>query len=227
MSELHGNHFPGESTAYRAARNALLLEEIELRKLSEQIAEKRRALPLGGKVPENYAFTIASDNRRAIGTALSLADCFQGGKDILVIYTLMYGPAADSACPMCSAFLDGLNGETRHLTDRVNLMIAAKSPADKLQALVKERGWDQLSFVSTDGTSFHQDYISESPEGHQWPMMHVFKKTDAGVFHTYSTELFYYRSEWSFDPRHVDSMWGLWNVLDLTPEGRGSAYPSL
>lgn len=227
MSDLHENHFPGESTAYREARNTLLLEEIELRKLSEQIAEKRRALPLGGKVPDNYSFTVASDNKRTIGATLSLTDCFQDEKDILVLYTLMYGPDAEHACPMCSAFLDGINGETRHLTDRVNLLIAAKSPADKLQALVKERGWDQLSFISTNGTNFHQDYLSESPEGQQWPMMHVFRKTEEGIFHTYSTELFYYRSDWPSDPRHVDTMWGLWNILDLTPEGRGSDYPSL
>lgn len=227
MSEFHENHFPGESPAYREARNALLLEEIELRKLNERIAEKRRALPLGGKVPENYVFTIASDNNCATGTALSLTDCFQRNRDTLVIYTLMYGPAAENACPMCSAFLDGLNGETRHLTDRVNLWIAAKSPAEKLRALVKERGWDQLSFISTNGTNFHQDYISESVEGQQWPMMHVFKKTAEGVFHTYSTELFYYQSDWPNDPRHVDTLWGLWNILDLTPDGRGSEYPSL
>jgi predicted dithiol-disulfide oxidoreductase (DUF899 family) len=29
-------------------------------------------------------------------------------------------------------------------------------------------------------------------------------------------------------PRHVDSMWPLWNVFDTTPEGRGTDwYPSL
>ncbi|MCG8493511.1 MAG: DUF899 family protein [Sneathiellales bacterium] len=227
MSDLHSNHFPGESTAYRQARNELLQEEIELRKLSEQIAEKRRALPLGGEVQENYEFTVASDNKQATGTVLSFDKCFEEGKETLVLYTLMYGPEAEQACPMCSAFLDGINGETRHLTDRVNFLIAAKSPAERLGALIKERGWDQLSFMSTFGTSFHQDYLSESPDGQQWPMMHVFKKTDKGIFHTYSTELFYYRSDWPGDPRHVDTMWGLWNILDLTPEGRGASYPAL
>ena len=49
-------HYPNESVEYRAARNALLDDEIALRAQIEAVAAKRRALPLGGEVPEDYVF---------------------------------------------------------------------------------------------------------------------------------------------------------------------------
>src|ERR1700761_5400223 len=48
--------YPNESTEYRAARNALLNDEIALRAQIETVAAKRRALPMGGKVPQDYVF---------------------------------------------------------------------------------------------------------------------------------------------------------------------------
>ena len=39
---------PNESAEYRAARTALLAEEIELRRHIERVAAQRRALPPGG-----------------------------------------------------------------------------------------------------------------------------------------------------------------------------------
>ena len=48
--------FPGESAEYRAARDRLLEQEIELRRAMEAVAASRRALPPGGPVPEDYVF---------------------------------------------------------------------------------------------------------------------------------------------------------------------------
>ena len=48
--------FPNESDEYRRARDALLAEEIQLRRHLERVAEQRRALPPGGKVPKDYEF---------------------------------------------------------------------------------------------------------------------------------------------------------------------------
>ena len=47
-------HFPNESADYRKARNALLVEEIELRRAIERVASQRRALPEGGKLPQDF-----------------------------------------------------------------------------------------------------------------------------------------------------------------------------
>jgi predicted dithiol-disulfide oxidoreductase (DUF899 family) len=48
--------FPGESAAYRAARNALLAEEMALRRQIERVSAQRRTLLMGGPVREDYVF---------------------------------------------------------------------------------------------------------------------------------------------------------------------------
>jgi predicted dithiol-disulfide oxidoreductase (DUF899 family) len=70
---------PTESAAYRQARNALLAEEIELRRHTERVAELRRALPPGGEVKQDYGF---------VGEAgpVTLARLF-GDKDTLFVYS--------------------------------------------------------------------------------------------------------------------------------------------
>src|ERR1700745_2632342 len=82
------SHFPNESAEYRSARNALLAEEIELRRNIEHVAALRRALPLGGKVPEDYSFESPN------GT-VHLSDLF-GDKQTLVVYSMMFGPQRKS-----------------------------------------------------------------------------------------------------------------------------------
>src|ERR1700761_5902059 len=77
-------HFPNESAAYREARNALLVEEIKLRRHLEQVAAMRRQLPPGGEVKKPYRFE--GENGPA-----TLADLF-GDKDTLIVYSYMFGP---------------------------------------------------------------------------------------------------------------------------------------
>lgn len=59
------------------------------------------------------------------------------------------------------------------------------------------------------------------------PSLNVFSKTPDGIFHSYHTEVMFADAESGQDPRHIDMMWPLWNMLDLTPEGRGDWYLSL
>ena len=84
-------HFPNESAEYRAARNALLAEEIELRRQIERVAGQRRALPPGGWLAKDFEFISES------GPA-SLASLF-GEKDTLMVYSMMYGPQRKGPCP--------------------------------------------------------------------------------------------------------------------------------
>ena len=55
-------HFPNESPEYRAARNALLAEADRATPPNplERVAEQRRALPPGGEIPQDFAFTSES-----------------------------------------------------------------------------------------------------------------------------------------------------------------------
>jgi predicted dithiol-disulfide oxidoreductase (DUF899 family) len=74
-----GIAFPGESAEYRAARNRLLEQEIELRRNTEAVAAARRELPSGGVVPEDYVFQgIAADGT---STDVRLSELFAPGKD--------------------------------------------------------------------------------------------------------------------------------------------------
>ena len=42
--------------------------------------------------------------------AVVRGELFAEGLDSLLIYGFMFGPDMDDACPMCTAFLDSLNG---------------------------------------------------------------------------------------------------------------------
>src|ERR1700751_5804572 len=77
--------FPRESSAYRGARNQLLEAEDELRRLNEQVAAQRRALPAGGLLAEDYVFESAAD-----GSEVRFSELFAPGKNTLVIYHMMF-----------------------------------------------------------------------------------------------------------------------------------------
>src|SRR5688572_23913389 len=99
---LHDVRFPGETADYRAARNRLLQSEIALRRQTEAVAAQRRALPPGGVVPEDYSFAAADG-------PVKLSELF-GARSVLALYSFMYGPLMERACPACTSILDGLEG---------------------------------------------------------------------------------------------------------------------
>src|SRR5260370_2615709 len=129
-------HFPNESPEYRQARNALLAEEIELRRHIEHVAALRRALPLGGGIPEDYTFEGHDGTVR-------LSHLF-GDKDTLVVYSMMFGPQPERACPMCTTILTSWEGTARNLRERVALAVTARSPLHRLLDFTKEPGWQHL-----------------------------------------------------------------------------------
>src|SRR4029077_12907951 len=116
---------PNESATYREARQALLVEEIELRRQMEHVAEIRRRLPPGGEVPVDYGF-VAED-----GTAVTLSGLF-GEHDTLVLYSYMFGPERDAPCPMCTSFMGGLDHKIADISQRVAVAFVARSPIDRL-----------------------------------------------------------------------------------------------
>ena len=218
--------FPGESDEYRRARDELLKAEMELRRHVEQVAALRRTLPSGGQAPEDYVFEeggASLDDRSTVRT-IRLSHLFDPGKNTLVLYSFMYGPQMSHACPMCTSFLDALEGNAPHLQQRVSLAVVARSPIERIREHARARGWRHLRLLSSAKNSYHPDYHGEAADGSQLPMMNVFTKPDGEVRHFYATEALFARSEPGHDPRHIDLMWPLWNVLDLTPEGRGTDW---
>jgi predicted dithiol-disulfide oxidoreductase (DUF899 family) len=220
---LHAVRFPGESAAYREARNDLLRAEIELRQKLEDVAAQRRNLPMGGAVKEDYVFEEIGRGGAVVETRLS--DLFAPGKDSLVIYSFMYGPDMQQACPMCTSFLDGADRYALHVTQRVNFVVVAKSPPARLQAWAQERGWSRLRLLSSARNTYNRDYVAENPEGQQIPACNVFRRTLGGIFHFWAAEMLY--APLKGHPRHVDLLWPVWSYFDLTPEGRGDFMPRL
>lgn len=213
--------FPNEGKAYRTARQKLLREELALRRHVEKVAKARRKLPPGGKVPQDYVFDSEEGPVR-------LSQLFRNG-DTLIAYSFMYGPKATAPCPMCSSFLDGLNGNAKHIAQRTNLVVIAKSPLPRILEFAAARSWKNLRLLSSAGNSYNLDYRGEDEKGAQWPMMNVFVRRKGVILHSWASELMGGAKE---DPgqnaRHNDLMWPLWNAFDLTPEGRGKDwYPKL
>lgn len=231
--------FPNESAAYRAARNALLVEEAALRQHAEAVAAQRRALPPGGAVTADYVFERIGAT--GLPERVGMADLF-GAHRTLVLYSFMYGPERDRPCPMCTVLLDSVEGAARHIDQRAALYIVAKSPLARLVAWARERGWDHMRFLSTAGNGYSADYFGDSakvpadiraqrdPDGSpDWDetMLNVFRLEDGTVRHFWGSELVWAPTEGGADHRAGDSLTALWGLLDFTPEGRGAFRPKL
>jgi predicted dithiol-disulfide oxidoreductase (DUF899 family) len=212
--------FPNESPEYRQARDALLAEEIELRRHIERVAEQRRALPPGGQVTRPYRF----EGER--GT-LSLADLFDD-KQTLVTYNYMFGPQRQRPCPMCTSLLSAWDGEARDVEQRVALAIIARSPIERLVTFKQERGWQNLRLYCDTSGEFSRDYHALSPEGAEGPAFTVFERRDAVIRHFWSGEMGPESADPGQDPRGAPDLMPIWTIFDSTREGRGTNwYPKL
>jgi predicted dithiol-disulfide oxidoreductase (DUF899 family) len=238
--ETVGITFPGESREYRTARERLLEQEIELRRAMEAVAAARRDLPPGGEVPEDYVFQgAAADGTQ---TDVTLSELFDSGKESLVIYSFMFprdpgderpGPASgqtallkleEGPCPSCVALLDQLDGAAEHATPLVNLAVVAKAPLARVLTFAGERDWRRLRLLSSAGNTYNRDYLAETEEGAQRPMLNVFHRAGGVIRHFWGSELFYAPTDPGQDPRHVGTLEPVWNLLDFTPDGRPSDW---
>ena len=217
----NGVTFPNESADYRRARNALLAEEIELRRHIERVAAQRRALPPGGQVTGHYRF------QGEAGSPLDLASLF-GDKDTLVVYSYMFGPQRERPCPMCTSLLGAWNGEARDIGQRVALAVVARSPIERLAAFRKERGWHDLKlYCDTDG-QYSRDYHGINSEGGEDGAINVFTRRDGTIRHFWGGEMGSGTEDPGQDPRGAPDPMPIWNIFDMTPEGRGTDwYPRL
>jgi predicted dithiol-disulfide oxidoreductase (DUF899 family) len=232
--------FPGESAEYRAARDRLLEQEIELRRATETVAAARRALPPGGAVEQDYVF-------QGIGSAgtptnVALSELFAPGKDSLVIYNFMFprdpgdtapGPTTgqtallrleEGPCPSCVALLDQLDGAVEHAEQHVNVVAVAKTSLGRLHTFAVERGWRKLRLLSSAANTYNRDYHGETRDAMQRPMLNVFHRDGDTIRHFWGSELFYAPTDRDQDPRHVGTIEPLWNLFDFTREGRPSDW---
>ena len=210
MSELR---YPNESQAYRDAREALLKDEQELVAHKKALAEKRRKLPLGGQLKEDYVFQWAGGGEvgKKLGERVKFSELF-GDKTTLLLYSFMFGPNWDKPCPSCTSLVDGFDRTWYSVSRDAAFATIAKAPAERINAWARERGWSQIPMLSGFESPYQADYKCQGDsDDMQLPVMHIFQKRDGKIFHFWGTESM---------SNHVDTVWPYWNLMDFTPEGR-------
>jgi predicted dithiol-disulfide oxidoreductase (DUF899 family) len=218
LAKVNGVRFPNESDEYRHAREALLAEEIELRRHIERVAEQRRALPPGGVVSKDYRFE--GENGPVVFSNLF------GDKQTLAVYSYMYGPKREQPCPMCTSLLSAWDGESVDVEQRIALVAIARSPIDRLVTSKKARGWRHLKLYSDVSGNYTRDYVSAADA--DVPGFNVFTRRDGTIRHFWSGEMGSETADPGQDPRGAPDLMPLWTILDSTPEGRETDwYPKL
>ena len=232
-------HLTGTREDWLTARLALLEEEKELTRRSDELARRRQALPWV-RVDKEYKFETETGDA-------SLAELFQGRSQLLV-YHFMFGPDFKAGCPSCSAIADGFNGIAAHLANHdVMLWAVSRAPLAKLNAF-RQRMGRMFPWASSHGGDFNFDFNVSLTELQQRsgsfeynyrpgeplsgdsgppsefaamagtdgptfmrhrPGMSAFVREDGEVFHTYSTYA-----------RGLDGLWGMYQWLDRDPKGR-------
>jgi predicted dithiol-disulfide oxidoreductase (DUF899 family) len=217
-------NWPNESKEYRSARDELLQAEIALRRQEEAVAVQRRALPLGGKVPEDYVFD-------GVDGPVRMSELF-GNKDTLYLYSFMYRPGEqgltfERPCPSCTSIIDAVDGTASTLTDAMAFAVIAKVPIKRFRAWGETRGWRFARLLSSEHNTYNRDYNAEDENELQKPVASVFTKRDGAMHHFWSSELMSAPTDPGEDPRHVDYMWPFWTMQDRTPGGRGTSEPKI
>jgi predicted dithiol-disulfide oxidoreductase (DUF899 family) len=201
--------YPNESSEYRTAREALLKEEKELVDKVKAVAARRRTLPRGGRLKEDYVFQWASESK--LGQNVKFSELF-GPHDTLLLYSFMFGPNWDKPCPSCTSLMDGFDRTWYSVNRNAAFAAIAKAQPERIADWARQRGWSQIPLLSGYASTYQADYKCQGEsDDRQLPVMHVFQKQDGGIFHFWGTETM---------SNHVDTVWPYWNLMDFTPEGR-------
>ena len=188
-------------------------------------------------MPQDYVFDgVDADGKPQ---KVKFSELFLPGRDTLIVYNMMFPrhkgdiraqpstglfaemPREETPCPSCTALLDQLDPAVKHLAPAgFNFAVIAKAPIERLAAYAKERGWKHMRLVSSAHNSFNHDYQAEFEDGEQAPMVSVFRRGPDGLRHFWSSELLFAKSDPGQDPRAAGTLEPLWNLMDLTPEGR-------
>ena len=225
---------PGESEEYRQRREELLAAELALKGQAERVAALRRELPLGKQMPE-YIFQegprdLSHDDPTEVAE-VRLADLFADGHDTLIVDHLMFGAGdhnaffgldADAPCPMCSMWADGYNAVAPHIEQHASFVLVARAEIGRLRRWARRRDWGRIRLLSAHHNTFIRDLNMETEDGSQLPGVSVFTRAaDGAVYHRYSIGADLSNGH----GRGIDLLSPVWNLLDLTPAGRGDWYP--
>jgi len=236
-------HTTGTREEWRAARIELLQAEKELTRRSDELAQRRQALPWV-RIDKPYRFDTDAGS-------VSLAELFQG-RSQLMIYHFMFGPDYTAGCPSCSAIADGFDASVVHLANHdVMLWAVSRAPLAKLQAYKRRMGWS-FPWASAFGSEFNYDFQTANTEeqqrsgaveynfrsederaaveagktglgaqiaagvGTDWP---TFIRERPGMSSFVLEDGVVYHT-YSAYARGLDGLWGMYQWLDRAPKGR-------
>ncbi len=152
------DHKTGTRAEWLAARLELLKTEKELTRRSDEVAQRRQALPWV-RIDKKYLFETDE------GSA-SLADLFRGRSQLLV-YHFMFGPDYTAGCMTCSTIADGFNGSVVHLANHdITLCAVSRAPFAKLLGYKRRMGWT-FPWASSFGGDFNSDFSVSFTEEQQ------------------------------------------------------------
>jgi predicted dithiol-disulfide oxidoreductase (DUF899 family) len=214
---------------WQAEHDELLAAEKELTRRSDELAERRRALPWM-PIEKEYSFETEA------GTT-SLADLFDGRSQLLV-YHFMFGPKYEAGCTACSSIADTLSPQVPHLRARdVTLICISRAPLDRLLAYRQRMGWgfDWASSVDSDfnfdfGHSHTEEEVRSFLEAGLPPVVDQMASasgTDAAGYLEESPGLTAFALEdgvvhqtYASMARGLEPMMAYYALLDWTPLGR-------
>ena len=198
----------------------LLAEEIELRRHIQRVAQARRTLPPGPEA-KDYRFIDAEGKERRF------VELF-GDHDTLFTYYWMYGPERDRPCPMCTSFVGSLDIPSIDIEQQVAVAILQRSPVSRQLEFARERGWRNLKFYQTVDDEFARDYRALEDDGSEGAIVAVWKRDGDKVRLFWAAEGGPETADPGFDPHLAPDPTPLWNILDMTPQGRPATwYPKL
>jgi predicted dithiol-disulfide oxidoreductase (DUF899 family) len=193
----------------------------------ERIAERRRQLKAGAIV-EDYVFEegpASLDAGDAPVRTVRLSELFTAPDRALVVWHLMYGKKNTKPFPMCTMWIDGWNGVAHHVTQNADLAVVAAAGVSESRAHARNPGWNRLRLLGCGSNRFKFDLRSEDEEGRQDSTISVFaKESDGTLRHFYTAHP---SMAGNIKERGIDLPTPVYNILDLTPQGRGNWYASL
>jgi predicted dithiol-disulfide oxidoreductase (DUF899 family) len=226
-STFRQTNLPNESEEYLSKREELRRAEIELRHQRERVAELRRQLPQGPAV-QDYVFEEIPAGLDAADSPMRtvrLSQLFTAPDRSVVVYHFMFGKKQTKPCPMCTAWIDGYNGVAHHLAQNLDLAIVAAADPVSLRTHARTRGWNRLRLLSAGPSTFKYDFGSEDKDGNQDSTISVFTKDNDGTLrHSYSGHPWLAQD---IKERGIDELTPIWNLMDLTRQGRGEFYAKL
>ena len=129
MSELR---YPNETREYRDARDGLLKDEQALVAAVKALAAKRRTLPPGGELKQDYVFQWATDGK--VGQHVKFSELF-GDENTLLLYSFMFGPNWDNPCLSCTSLVDGFDRSWYQVSRDAAFVAIAKAPPARISAV--------------------------------------------------------------------------------------------